>query len=64
MFNLASRILPGPGIGRCHLPSGAAKVLDSSLYHLMDEYKQAPPPKFLGLGNGFFTCSPAALILG
>ncbi len=30
-----------PGGGRCHLLDGAMKVLDSSLYHFMDEYKQA-----------------------
>ena len=28
-----------PGGGRCHLLDGAMKVLDSSLYHFMDEYK-------------------------
>ncbi|HEC17331.1 MAG TPA: NADH-quinone oxidoreductase subunit F [Sedimenticola sp.] len=30
-----------PGSGRCHLLDGAVKVLESSLYHFMDEYKQA-----------------------
>lgn len=30
-----------PNSGRCHLINGAVKVLDSSLYHFMDEYKQA-----------------------
>ena len=34
-----SRILPGTG--RCHLLDGAIKVLDSSLYHFMNEYEQA-----------------------
>ncbi len=30
-----------PNSGRCHLVNGAVKVVDSSLYHFMDEYKQA-----------------------
>ncbi len=30
-----------PGAGRCHLLDGAVKVLDSSLYHFMDEYRRA-----------------------
>lgn len=30
-----------PNSGRCHLINGAIKVLDSSLYHFMDEYEQA-----------------------
>ncbi len=30
-----------PGSGRCHLLDGAVKVLDSSLYHFMDEYEQS-----------------------
>jgi len=30
-----------PGSGRCHLLDGAVKVLESSLYHFKDEYKQA-----------------------
>ncbi|ESQ16627.1 MAG TPA: NADH-quinone oxidoreductase subunit F [Chromatiaceae bacterium] len=30
-----------PGSGRCALVNGAVKVLDSSLYHFMDEYEQA-----------------------
>jgi NADH-quinone oxidoreductase subunit F len=30
-----------PGAGRCHLLDGAVKVLDSSLYHFMEEYEQA-----------------------
>ncbi|NEX18796.1 NADH-quinone oxidoreductase subunit F [Thiorhodococcus mannitoliphagus] len=30
-----------PGSGRCHLVNGAVKVLDSSLYHFMDEYEQS-----------------------
>jgi NADH-quinone oxidoreductase subunit F len=30
-----------PNSGRCHLINGAIKVVDSSLYHFMDEYKQA-----------------------
>ena len=30
-----------PGSGRCHLLDGAMKVLDSSLYHFMDEYKRS-----------------------
>ncbi len=30
-----------PGSGRCHLPDGAVKVLDSSLFHFMDEYVQS-----------------------
>jgi len=30
-----------PNSGRCHLINGAIKVVDSSLYHYMDEYKQA-----------------------
>ena len=34
-----NRILPGSG--RCPLLDGAVKVLDSSLYHFMDEYKQS-----------------------
>ncbi len=29
-----------PGSGRCHLLDGAIKLLDSSLYHFMDEYEQ------------------------
>lgn len=36
LINL-SEILPGGG--RCHLIDGAVKVLDSSLFHFMDEYK-------------------------
>ena len=38
LINL-SEILPGGG--RCHLLDGAVKVLDSSLYHFMDEYKKS-----------------------
>ncbi|MDH3975129.1 MAG: SLBB domain-containing protein [Deltaproteobacteria bacterium] len=34
-----SEILPGGG--RCHLLDGAVKVLDSSLYHFMDEYEKS-----------------------
>ncbi len=30
-----------PGAGRCHLLDGAVKVLDSSLYHFMDEYERS-----------------------
>lgn len=30
-----------PGSGKCHLLDGAVKVLESSLYHFKDEYKQA-----------------------
>jgi len=30
-----------PGSGRCHLLDGAIKVLESSLYHFMDEYEQS-----------------------
>jgi NADH-quinone oxidoreductase subunit F len=30
-----------PGSGRCHLVDGAVKVVDSSLFHFMDEYKQS-----------------------
>jgi len=30
-----------PGGGRCHLLDGAVKVLDSSLYHFMDEYEKS-----------------------
>ena len=30
-----------PGSGRCHLIDGAINVLDSSLYHFMDEYRRA-----------------------
>lgn len=30
-----------PGSGRCALINGAVKVLDSSLYHFMDEYERA-----------------------
>lgn len=30
-----------PGSGRCHLINGAVKVLESSLYHFMDEYEQS-----------------------
>jgi NADH-quinone oxidoreductase subunit F len=41
LINL-SHILPGTG--RCHLLTGAVKVLDSSLYHFMDEYKQSLRP--------------------
>ncbi|MBC8519290.1 MAG: SLBB domain-containing protein [Gammaproteobacteria bacterium] len=37
LINL-TRILPGSG--RCHLLDGAIKLLDSSLYHFMDEYEQ------------------------
>ena len=33
-----------PGSGRCHLVDGAINVLDSSLYHFMDEYKKALKP--------------------
>ncbi len=33
------RILPGAG--RCHLLDGAVKVLESSLYHFMDEYRRS-----------------------
>ncbi len=38
LINLC-RILPGTG--RCHLLDGAVKVLDSSLFHFMDEYERA-----------------------
>lgn len=38
LINL-SEILPGTG--RCHLLDGAVKVLDSSLYHFMDEYERS-----------------------
>lgn len=38
LINL-SEILPGGG--RCHLLDGAVKVLDSSLYHFMDEYRKS-----------------------
>mgnify|MGYP003989862881 FL=1 len=37
LINL-TRILPGSG--RCHLLDGAMKLLDSSLYHFMNEYEQ------------------------
>ncbi|MBT3347636.1 MAG: NADH-quinone oxidoreductase subunit F [Thiotrichales bacterium] len=37
LINL-TKILPGSG--RCHLLDGAMKLLDSSLYHFMDEYEQ------------------------
>ena len=37
LINLC-RILPGTG--RCHLLDGAVKVLDSSLFHFMDEYER------------------------
>ncbi|WP_218120986.1 NADH-ubiquinone oxidoreductase-F iron-sulfur binding region domain-containing protein [Nitrosomonas mobilis] len=30
-----------PGGGRCHLLDGAVKVVDSSLYHFLDEYKES-----------------------
>ncbi|MFK5949587.1 MAG: NADH-ubiquinone oxidoreductase-F iron-sulfur binding region domain-containing protein [Methylococcales bacterium] len=30
-----------PGSGQCHLLDGAVKVVDSSLYHFKNEYKQA-----------------------
>ena len=30
-----------PGGGRCHLLDGAVKVVDSSLYHFMDEYEES-----------------------
>jgi NADH-quinone oxidoreductase subunit F len=30
-----------PGSGRCHLLDGAVKVLESSLYHFMDEYENS-----------------------
>ncbi|MET0105626.1 MAG: NADH-ubiquinone oxidoreductase-F iron-sulfur binding region domain-containing protein [Sedimenticola sp.] len=30
-----------PGSGKCHLPDGAVKVVDSSLYHFMNEYEQS-----------------------
>jgi len=30
-----------PGSGRCHLVDGAVKVVESSLYHFMNEYTQA-----------------------
>ena len=30
-----------PGSGRCHLLDGAIKVVESSLFHFMDEYKQS-----------------------
>ncbi len=36
LINL-TRILPGSG--RCHLLDGAMKLLDSSLYHFMEEYE-------------------------
>jgi NADH-quinone oxidoreductase subunit F len=35
-----------PNSGRCHLINGAIKVLDSSLYHFMDEYEQAIDPGY------------------
>lgn len=38
LINL-TRILPGSG--RCHLLDGAVKVLDSSLFHFMDEYEKS-----------------------
>jgi NADH-quinone oxidoreductase subunit F len=38
LINLC-RILPGAG--RCHLLDGAVKVLESSLYHFMDEYERS-----------------------
>ncbi len=38
LINL-SKILPNAG--RCHMLDGALKVLESSLFHFMDEYKQA-----------------------
>lgn len=38
LINLCE-ILPGGGL--CHLLDGAVKVLDSSLYHFMDEYKKS-----------------------
>ena len=38
LINL-SKILPSAG--RCHMLDGALKVLESSLYHFMDEYTQA-----------------------
>jgi len=38
LVNLCSIL---PGSGRCHLVSGATTVLDSSLYHFMDEYRAA-----------------------
>ena len=33
-----------PNSGRCHLINGAVKVLESSLYHFMDEYEEALKP--------------------
>jgi NADH-quinone oxidoreductase subunit F len=30
-----------PGSGRCHLVNGAVKVVESSLYHFMDEYRHS-----------------------
>lgn len=41
LINL-NRILPGTG--RCQLLDGAVKVLDSSLYHFIDEYKRSLRP--------------------
>ena len=38
LINLCE-ILPGGGL--CHLLDGAVKVVDSSLYHFMDEYKKS-----------------------
>jgi NADH-quinone oxidoreductase subunit F len=38
LINL-TKILPNSG--RCHLINGAVKVLDSSLYHFMNEYEEA-----------------------
>jgi NADH-quinone oxidoreductase subunit F len=38
LINL-TKILPNSG--RCHLINGAVKVLDSSLYHFMNEYEKA-----------------------
>lgn len=32
-----------PGTGRCHLLEGAVKVVDSSLYHFLNEYESALP---------------------
>jgi NADH-quinone oxidoreductase subunit F len=33
-----------PGSGRCHLLDGAVKVLESSLYHFMEEYEDSLKP--------------------
>ncbi|NOY70981.1 MAG: NADH-quinone oxidoreductase subunit F [Gammaproteobacteria bacterium] len=45
-----SKILPDSG--RCHLPNGVAKVLESTLYYFMDEYEKNIKSNKLTRKNG------------